>query len=355
MRNIPSDTGYGLVTDDDVGFQSATSSHEDDGKDYYGDLVSQLAPIILYVFDLKRMTNVWVNRSIFEMLGYWEESIEGRRELLADLMHPEDQDKYGHHYNRLLTLSPGDIVSFEYRMRHKQGHWVWLRSEEVAYERGRDGKVTKIIGAAQNVSEARGRHHKLLGTTATLERKLDEALALAGSAIAALHEESEAKVKTQALDREFDRIISSSHVSRFNGREGTVDLNELVAAYISPYRPYCAIKSSGVPALLQAEQVEAIGRIIEALVVQSRKAGVLNAIGGELRTKITSFDTSNGKTVVLRWEESPEGELVSNPESIPGVREAMGMILAIARELKGEANQHYSENGMYLSLQFPLE
>ena len=103
----------------------------------------------LWDWDIARGHIFW-SQSMFDILG-----IEARGEMLsygtvADLMHPEDQQM--DRFIEDLLQSARKVVDKEFRMRHADGHWVWLRVRaELASAPGEVGP--HLIGIAIDITE----------------------------------------------------------------------------------------------------------------------------------------------------------------------------------------------------------
>jgi two-component system, cell cycle sensor histidine kinase PleC len=103
----------------------------------------------LWDWDLARARIFW-SKSMFELLG-----LEARGDFLsygevADRMHPEDEP-----IDRLVDgmLRSGRVaIDQEFRMRHSDGHWVWLRARcELASAPGEE--APHLVGIAIDVTE----------------------------------------------------------------------------------------------------------------------------------------------------------------------------------------------------------
>ncbi len=118
--------------------------------------IAYASPNILYVYSLVEERNIYTNREIGEILGYTSEEIESMgRNLLINLIHPDD---LAGRTARLAQLEAGhenQIFEFEYRVLHKSGIWRWLHSREVVFRRTPDGRVGEVLGTAQDVTEYR--------------------------------------------------------------------------------------------------------------------------------------------------------------------------------------------------------
>jgi diguanylate cyclase (GGDEF)-like protein/PAS domain S-box-containing protein len=120
-------------------------------------LIQQIAdysPQILYIFDPINYTNIYINRQSVEILGYSaDEFLAGGTWFFLDILHPNDQEIIINNRAFWHKANDQEILTVEYRMRHKNGSWVWLRSQEVVFARDEQGRVTKILGTAQNITK----------------------------------------------------------------------------------------------------------------------------------------------------------------------------------------------------------
>ncbi len=92
-----------------------------------------------------------------------------------DLLHPEDRAHVMHCMERQNAGDP-DYTVFEYRERHKDGHWIWIecRGDCVAWDES--GKPTHIIGTDTDVTARKLAQE----ATRRMSRRLDMALEISG-------------------------------------------------------------------------------------------------------------------------------------------------------------------------------
>ncbi|HVF94463.1 MAG TPA: PAS domain-containing protein, partial [Sphingomonas sp.] len=116
--------------------------------------ISEIAPSILYVYDLKDRRSIWANRGMTTVLGYSAEQIAaiGDR-LIRELMHPDDLGPYKEHLALIATLEDGQSAEVRYRLKRPDGEWVWLHSQDMVFRRDADGRPRQIIGAAIDVTQ----------------------------------------------------------------------------------------------------------------------------------------------------------------------------------------------------------
>jgi len=123
--------------------------------------VTATTPGILYVYDLAERRNVYCNREVISMLGYKPEDVPDMTTLPKEFYHPDDQAMIEAQRAALGNAADGEIRRLEYRMRHANGHWIWLAVQETPFERGADGKVKQIVGISQDITAEKGTADKL--------------------------------------------------------------------------------------------------------------------------------------------------------------------------------------------------
>ena len=105
------------------------------------------------VFDL-RMDGSSVERytRFRKMLGYETEEMPETLEAWLALLHPEDRAALPENPVDGLDAS-GNLIHWEYRLRHKAGHWVWVRSAAKVIEWDETGRPLRMVGTMTDISE----------------------------------------------------------------------------------------------------------------------------------------------------------------------------------------------------------
>jgi len=122
----------------------------------------------LWDWDLARGRVFW-SHSMFEMLG-----LAAREDLMSfgevsTLVHPDDIRLY--EIAAELTEKGGGAIDHAFRMRHANGHWVWLRARcELVHQAGDAGP--HLIGIAVDVTEQK----RLVERTAAADLRLRDAI-----------------------------------------------------------------------------------------------------------------------------------------------------------------------------------
>ncbi|MCB1417954.1 MAG: PAS domain-containing protein [Notoacmeibacter sp.] len=102
----------------------------------------------LWDWDMARGRMFW-SRSMYQQLGY--EASEGMLSFgdVANIIHPDDGDLY-EIANRVVS-NEIDQVDQVFRMRHADGHWVWMRARAQVVDG--DASDVHLIGIAVDVTE----------------------------------------------------------------------------------------------------------------------------------------------------------------------------------------------------------
>jgi len=104
----------------------------------------------LWDWDMARGRMYW-SRSMFEMLGY--EPCDAMLSFgeVAGIIHPEDADLF--EVAKQIAARDTDHIDHIFRMRHADGHWVWIRARAQATDPDRNG--VHLIGIAVDMTEQR--------------------------------------------------------------------------------------------------------------------------------------------------------------------------------------------------------
>jgi PAS domain S-box-containing protein len=121
----------------------------------------------VYIYDLERGTNIFINPEYTHLTGYTLEDLKGlnRAEFFA-LFHPEDQARVSAHRQRLAQAPEDEVLAIDYRFKRADGQWIWYRSRDTVLERKVDGPARLLVGAVLDLST-----HQ---TIASLEQEIVE-------------------------------------------------------------------------------------------------------------------------------------------------------------------------------------
>jgi PAS domain S-box-containing protein len=116
-----------------------------------------LTAIGLGLWDWNLVTNaVYFSPVWLSMLGYGPEELPHELDTWTSLQHPEDVDQSVKTVNEAI-LNQDASFEIEFRLKHKNGSYVWVRSMGKAVAFDAEGNTTRLAGIHENINE-RKRH-----------------------------------------------------------------------------------------------------------------------------------------------------------------------------------------------------
>jgi len=106
----------------------------------------------LWDWDLKSNIII-INDRFADMIGYRESELSPLTiDIWDKLSHPDDLEKSN---KLILKHFAGDLYHFqaEVRMKHKDGHWVWILNQGRVVERSPDRTPLRMVGTTQDITE----------------------------------------------------------------------------------------------------------------------------------------------------------------------------------------------------------
>jgi PAS domain S-box-containing protein len=94
----------------------------------------------------------YVDPRLAAMLGYTVDELLAHDGGLVGLVHPADLAELQAHLDRHLAGESADY-RHESRLRHRSGEWRWVLATGRVVERDADGRASRIVGVAQDVTE----------------------------------------------------------------------------------------------------------------------------------------------------------------------------------------------------------
>ncbi|MEM0989012.1 MAG: ATP-binding protein [Pseudomonadota bacterium] len=177
--------------------------------------VTEIVPSIIYVFNQQTQSNEYSNRSLGESLGYTAADVQRMgAAMIPNLAHPSDLPRIAAHFQQLASLADGEVATIEYRMRHKNGGWIWLISYETVFDRDEDGAVLRHIGVAADITAQKHAEELALAEKRAADMATEE---LRSFAYAVSHD---LKGPAHRLQLVLDEIVTSHGA----GLEGDIEM-----------------------------------------------------------------------------------------------------------------------------------
>ncbi|GAB1480063.1 hypothetical protein MASR2M74_26350 [Paracoccaceae bacterium] len=120
-----------------------------------------------------------------EIIGYDTRTIAvlGSAEFRS-FLHPDDLKVIDESREEDLA-GASDVIAIEFRMRHREGHWVWVLSRSRVTERDADGRARVVAGVHIDISDRKRLEHELLTSETYLSLIMETNVA----AVAVMNEE----------------------------------------------------------------------------------------------------------------------------------------------------------------------
>ncbi len=93
----------------------------------------------------------YYSRKWKSILGYYPDEIPDNFSIWEELLHPEDKDRVTLFLKNFLS-SNLRIYEAEFRLRHKNGNYIWIRSRATAL-RDENGKAIRLLGTHRDITE----------------------------------------------------------------------------------------------------------------------------------------------------------------------------------------------------------
>lgn len=107
----------------------------------------------LGMWDWNLVTNeVYYSPIWFSMLGYGPDELPQKLETWTSLQHPEDRNKSLSDVQEVIRKRESSF-EIEFRMKHKNGAYLWIRGMGKAVGFDADGNTTRLTGIHENINE----------------------------------------------------------------------------------------------------------------------------------------------------------------------------------------------------------
>ncbi|TIX32160.1 MAG: PAS domain S-box protein, partial [Mesorhizobium sp.] len=117
-------------------------------------------------FDLRKggttYSATWV-----KLLGYADGELDGDPDRWLTMIHPDDRAVVAD-ADRAHLAGETPFFEAEYRMRHKDGRWIWILDRGKALERDGDGRLTRAIGSLTDITQRKEAEARLIVSAAML-------------------------------------------------------------------------------------------------------------------------------------------------------------------------------------------
>ena len=295
-------------------------------------------------------------RCQLEIIGETAESLPNVREAWYDRIHPDDRRFYEEARTALFEEG-ADAREAEYRIRHRDGHWVWVWHRAIA-TRDPDGRPRRVIGSIIDITERKSSeeqrellihelNHRVKNTLATVQSLAAQTIRSAGSF----------KEFTAAFEARLF-ALSKTHNLLTEGAWAGASLRALLEVEVEPYAQGGEAGRFSLAGLhdvyLGPRAAVALGLAFHELATNAVKYGALSNESGGIAVMWTLEHAQEEQQLLLHlvWTEHG-GPAVETPR-----RRGFGTRLierGIASELGGEVALEHRPEGLRCEMRVPLD
>lgn len=282
------------------------------------------------------------------IVGHEPGDIPNSSQEWAKRLHPDERATVMQALDDMLT-GKSPVLHIEHRLRHKDGHWVWVLDSGCVVERDSAGRPVTATGTLLDISERRETERRIRMLMGEVDHRSKNLLAVVHSLVNLMPPDDLPRFKATLLGR----IKALGHVHTLLSEAGWngVPIERLVATETMPYQTDTppTIRHSGPPLVLRPAAAQALAMVVHELMTNSAKYGALSAPTGQVRIGWSLPETE--PVLRWRWEESG-GPPVTAPE-----RSGFGSKLLtslVCEQLEGQIDQQWPEGGIVVDLTLPL-
>ena len=131
-------------------------------------------PDFLFIYDLIEGCNAYENKRLEEHLGYTGDQLKAiagdSGDSIDALMHQDDLAPVREQYRRFDTAPDGEVLEWEFRLRHADGTYRWFHVRATVFDRSDNGRVRRIIGHSRDVTAHKEAEAALRRSSEDLEK-----------------------------------------------------------------------------------------------------------------------------------------------------------------------------------------
>ncbi len=128
-------------------------------KNQFLDAVLAQSNSAIFIVDIETNCLKFANQQVSSLWGYSNEELEAflHEGRMTTLIHPQDLASLERYIKSLRTSKPYEKITFESRVLHKQGHWLWSLFSNAVYSTDSRGNPCEILSSAVDVSKIKER------------------------------------------------------------------------------------------------------------------------------------------------------------------------------------------------------
>lgn len=256
------------------------------------------------VWDWNAVTNVvYYSPQWKAMLGYRDDELEATIDVWHERIHPDDVEMVDARVGAHLR---GETPSYrsEHRVRHRDGHWIWILDRGAVAARDADGRALRVIGTHVDIDQRRHMeeeaqrlnaekdvllkevHHRVKNSFAAVEALVRmQSMRAQNPEIQTALNDVQSRITSQRVL--YDRLLQTQSYDTVDSRAYLSDLASGVAAvYAGRLAGSVALETTFVSETFDARTMFAVGAIMVELMTNSYKHAFPEGRDGTIRVSL---------------------------------------------------------------------
>ncbi len=115
----------------------------------------------IFIYDVKFRQHVYINGQFTKITGYTLDDLdETNASIFEELVHPDDLERFFETRDGIIRCER-DMAEIEYRLKTKDGRWIWCLSRKSVFARSLDGTVSQIVGSFLEITDRKVAEERL--------------------------------------------------------------------------------------------------------------------------------------------------------------------------------------------------
>ncbi len=128
-----------------------------------------ISPLAYNIYDLVKDILVISTKDSFQTIGIpKKELIRMSHDYYKEIIHPDDYETVKSNFLKMKQARLGDKIDQVFRIRHGEGHYVWLHTIYKIFEVDQQGQAIKMAGIAEDITRLKVLEEQLKGAVDTL-------------------------------------------------------------------------------------------------------------------------------------------------------------------------------------------
>lgn len=312
-------------------------------------VLNNLPDVVVYESEGDRL---FASENIVRLIGAPASAFENDRAAFTRLVHPLDLPEMERRIGSLRAGPGGGMVSLQYRVRERDGSYLWIE-DRMVLERLPDDRA-RTAGVMINITELKRAEQRQRLMMAELDHRVKNNLA---TVISLLEQTARSSASVQQFQQTFTgRIMALArmHKALSGAQWEGIGLLLLVTQTLEPYQsdPPGRVRIESPDVTLPARAATALAMALHELATNAAKYGALSSPAGRVRVSwVVRGQADGAESLAIDWEESG-GPPVVPPESLGFGTELIEG--GIAYELQGTAKIDFHPDGVRCTMTIPL-